>query len=115
MAEPKAPSAADLALLDPDGSFVGRLKTDRDALAKLASGLWATPLAARRKQLTEIEALAHRLAGAAGTFGYPGVGAAALELEGCVTAASHGPQHRSTIDAGLAGLRAALEASVGTV
>jgi len=115
VAEPKAPDAADLALLDPDGSFVRRLRTDRDALLELSSGLWATPAVGRRARLAAIESLAHRLAGAAGTFGYPLVGAAALELEDRVTAGSDSPSDHPTIAESLDRLRAALERSVGTV
>jgi HPt (histidine-containing phosphotransfer) domain-containing protein len=74
------PSAADLARLDPDGSFGARLIEDRAELARLAGRI--DPRSdAGREALAELERLAHRLAGAAGTFGYPEIGEAALALE----------------------------------
>jgi HPt (histidine-containing phosphotransfer) domain-containing protein len=115
MDERKLPGAADLAVLDPDGSFVCRLRDDRDTLTRLAHGLWSSPKDARRARLAEIEELAHRLAGAAGTFGYERVGVAALELEDCVAAKASGTDHcedRSAIEAGLARLRLALDGSL---
>jgi HPt (histidine-containing phosphotransfer) domain-containing protein len=115
MDEGKLPDAAGLAVLDPDGSFVCRLRSDRDTLTSLAHGLWSTPENVRRARLAEIEELAHRLAGAAGTFGYERVGMAALELEDCVAAKASGADHcegRSAIDTGLAGLRRALDGSL---
>jgi HPt (histidine-containing phosphotransfer) domain-containing protein len=113
MAERKKPSLTDLAVLDPDGAFIRRLRDDRDALIGLAADLWSAPEHLRSARLTKIEALAHRLAGAAGTFGYSEVGAAALELESRIaTPRSDG---RSAIDAGLAGLQTALEALVRNV
>jgi HPt (histidine-containing phosphotransfer) domain-containing protein len=58
--------------------------------------------------MAKIEALAHRLAGAAGTFGYARVGAAALELESRLAAGQSG-EDRPAIEAALRGLRLALE------
>ena len=113
MREPPAPSAADLALLDPDGSFVLRLKDDREALTRLASGLWAAE--ARGERLARLEALAHRLAGAAGTFGYARVGDAALALENGIMSAGHGVdrgEDRSMIERDLAALQNALDISL---
>ena len=81
MAAEKDRARIDLALLDPDGTFPARLAGDRDALAGYADGLWALEAEALRERLREIATLAHRLAGAAGTFGYHGVGDAALALE----------------------------------
>jgi hypothetical protein len=81
MAAEKDRAPIDLALLDPDGTFPVRLAGDRDALAGYADGLWALEAEALRERLREIATLAHRLAGAAGTFGYHGVGDAALALE----------------------------------
>ncbi|HEY1385296.1 MAG TPA: Hpt domain-containing protein [Dongiaceae bacterium] len=114
MDERKVPGAADLAVLDPDGSFVCRLRHDRDALARLACGLWTTAEDARRARLAEIEELAHRLAGAAGTFGYERVGMAALELENDVATADR-LHDRSAIEASLARLRMTLENSLRKV
>jgi len=74
-------TAAELALLDPDGAFSSRLAADREILTKLARGLRTAVAEARKPPLAEIEALAHRLGGAAGTFGYAAVSAAAFELE----------------------------------
>jgi HPt (histidine-containing phosphotransfer) domain-containing protein len=71
----------DLALLDPDGTFPARLAGDSDALAGYARDLWSLEAEARQERLKQIATLAHRLAGAAGTFGYHGVSAAALALE----------------------------------
>jgi HPt (histidine-containing phosphotransfer) domain-containing protein len=111
--ERKKTGPADLAVLDPDGAFVRRLRDDRDALTELASGLWSAPEEVRAVRLARIEALAHRLAGAAGTFGYAEIGAAAADLEGSV--ATNGPERRSAIDAGLVNLKAALGASARNV
>jgi hypothetical protein len=69
MGKSRVPDPADLAILDPDGSFVCRLSVDWDRLARLGDGLWAAPEDKRRLRLAELEELAHRLAGAAGTFG----------------------------------------------
>jgi HPt (histidine-containing phosphotransfer) domain-containing protein len=68
MAEP-APSAADLALIDPDGHFRLRLLEDRRMLA------------GGDRNEADLAAVIHRLAGAAGTFGYGEVGAIALGLD----------------------------------
>ena len=114
MGEPNLLDAAELAVLDPDGSFVHRLRNDRDTLMGLAAGLWSVPLDIRSARLAKIEALAHRLAGAAGTFGHAGVSAAALGLENCV-AAEPGQVDRAAIEAGLVGLRMALDASLRNV
>jgi HPt (histidine-containing phosphotransfer) domain-containing protein len=114
MGEPTRPSAADLAVLDPDGSFVHRLRNDRDLLTRLATDLWAVSKSIRSERLAKIEELAHRLAGAAGTFGYAGVSAAALELESGV-AARLAQMDRAAVEASLVGLRAAIETSLRDV
>jgi chemotaxis protein histidine kinase CheA len=110
----KAPAAADLAVLDPDGSFICRLRGDWHTLASLEDGLWAMPEDTRRLRLAQIEELAHRLAGAAGTFGYERVGIAAFELESCMAAApgAKRPENKSAIEFGIVGLRTALESSL---
>ena len=65
------------ARLDPDGRFLQRLSDDRSALAaqrrKIADGDDAA--------LAAVQARSHRLAGAAGTFGYDRIGAAAAALD----------------------------------
>jgi HPt (histidine-containing phosphotransfer) domain-containing protein len=114
---PEGATAADLLLLDPDGTFPARLADDRDALARLARGLRAASPARRDRALAEIEALAHRLAGAAGTFGYGAVGDAALELEHGIATARRGSDRRegrATVDRCLAGLLGALDHALGT-
>ena len=86
MPEGRTISAAELALLDPDGAFWSRLAADRDVLTGLARGLWTAPAESRIRRLAEMEMLAHRLGGAAGTFGYMAISAAALELEAGIVA-----------------------------
>ena len=112
MPERKAIAASDLALLDPGGAFRSRLAEDRAAVAALARKLRQAAPAARPRRLAEIELLAHRLAGAAGTFGHPAVSAAALELEDRIArwrkpAGSHA--RRGPVERGLAILAAALD------
>lgn len=68
--QPK-PSADDLALLDPDGAFRERLLTDRDALIRLRMA----------GNVAAMEPMVHRLAGAAGTFGYAEIGELAIALD----------------------------------
>jgi HPt (histidine-containing phosphotransfer) domain-containing protein len=77
----KGGAAVDRALLDPEGIFPARLADDRAALADCASDLWTIGAKAREERLNRMTALAHRLAGAAGTFGYHTVSDAALALE----------------------------------
>jgi HPt (histidine-containing phosphotransfer) domain-containing protein len=80
------PDKAALALLDPDGGFPDRLRQDRTALKtlrrRLRSGEGET-----KALLAALETLAHRLAGAAGTFGYGAIGTAAMALEDCLAEA----------------------------
>jgi HPt (histidine-containing phosphotransfer) domain-containing protein len=68
----RQPTAEDLALLDPDGSFRLRLARDLEAL-----------VARDRENDTadEIATLVHRLAGAAETFGHTAVGRIAVALD----------------------------------
>ncbi len=63
---PPVPSTADLAILDPDGSFRTRLADDRHRLAGAGPD--------------ELKVI-HRLAGAAATFGYAELGALAIALD----------------------------------
>lgn len=108
------PSAADLALLDPDGSFALRLAEDRAALGRLAGALDGTvPAGETRDGLAAIELIAHRLAGAAGTFGHAAVSAAALDLEDHVIALRKGAGRPQAAALGFAGLLAALDRAVG--
>lgn len=109
----EAPRAADLALLDPDGSFALRLAEDRAALGSLARVLDGTAAAGEtRDGLAAIELIAHRLAGAAGTFGHAAVSAAALDLEAHVIAQRKGNGRPRAAALGLAGLLAALDRAV---
>jgi HPt (histidine-containing phosphotransfer) domain-containing protein len=113
---PEGPTEADLALLDPDGAFSARLADDCAALAELARGLRVASPVVRDRSLAEIEVLAHRLAGAAGTFGHNAVSAAALKLEHSIAAArqdSDPHENRAAVDRCLAGLRSALGHAVG--
>jgi HPt (histidine-containing phosphotransfer) domain-containing protein len=64
-----APSAADLALLDPDGLFRGRLAHDRRVLIR------------HRNDIAHVRVVIHQLAGAAGTFGYAELGDIAVALD----------------------------------
>lgn len=97
MRRPPRPTPADIALLDPDGSFRQRLLADRQALASLSDS----------GDLGELRRIVHGLAGAAGTFGYRELGEVAIELdermrdEGAVSAAE------------VARLLAALDQAVG--
>jgi HPt (histidine-containing phosphotransfer) domain-containing protein len=86
MPERRSITADELTLLDPDGTFSSRLAADRDVLTGLARGLGSAPTETRQRRLAEMEALAHRLGGAAGTFGYMAISAAALELEAGIVA-----------------------------
>ena len=81
MPEGRSTTAAERTLLDPDGTFSSRLAADRDVLSGLARGLGSAPTETRQRRLAEMEALVHRLGGAAGTFGYLAVSDAAFELE----------------------------------
>jgi len=85
-AVPPAPDKAALALLDPDGRFLDRLRQDRAALAELLRALRKDD-GEGKAILAALETLAHRLAGAAGTFGYGAIGDAAMELEDWLTEA----------------------------
>lgn len=106
---------ATLALLDPEGTFSARLAMDRRELARLERDLWALPVRDRETRLAALAALAHRLAGAAGTFGYARVGDRALELEACILASSASKLHdrRATVQESLARLAAALTVAGG--
>jgi hypothetical protein len=64
-----APSADDLALLDPDGLFRGRLVHDRRVLDR------------HRNDIAHVRVVIHQLAGAAGTFGYAELGDIAIALD----------------------------------
>ena len=112
MPEEKGMTAADLLLLDPDGAFPSRLKEDRDVLMALARGLWKASGEGQQRCLAEIEALAHRLGGAAGTFGYGAVSTAAFALQDGIAAgaeAADSAECRSAIEAGLASLLRTLD------
>jgi HPt (histidine-containing phosphotransfer) domain-containing protein len=70
MRDPR-PTADHLKILDPQGEFRDRLEADRAAIAQLSES----------GDLKNLEGLVHGLAGAAGTFGFSGVGEVALELD----------------------------------
>ena len=61
MPEESGLTAADLRLLDPDGSFPARLAEDRAVLAGLAHGLWQAAAEAQQRRLAKIDALARNL------------------------------------------------------
>lgn len=75
-------SPMDRALLDPDGVFPGRLIADRAVLLALATGL--QDAADYDERLRRMATLAHRLGGAAGTFGYHAISESALLLEDAI-------------------------------
>jgi len=94
LAQPGEPPAVNTtALLDIDGSFRRRLADDRATLAALERKLEQRGI----RVLAAVAVLAHRLAGAAGTFGHDGIGEAAALLEQraeTVIAASTGQRTR---------------------
>ena len=91
------PSAADLKLLDPDGSFRDRLEADRQALAELSDS----------GDIDDLKHIVHSLAGAAGTFGYSEVGDIALGIDDSFATG------RKVEAAAMARLLAALEQALG--
>lgn len=93
-----APGPADLAILDPDGRFRHRLDADRAAIVSLSDS----------HDLDQLRAIVHRLAGAAGTFGYGSVGDVAIALDDKLAAG------RAVTAADVARLLAALEQALGT-
>lgn len=86
------PERAALALLDPDGSFIERLRQDRATLMALLKEL-ADGGSAKQAPLERLQTLAHRLAGAAGTFGHGQIGEAAISLEDCLPDIAFFPVH----------------------
>jgi HPt (histidine-containing phosphotransfer) domain-containing protein len=70
------PTAEDLAVLDPDREFGDRLVSDRAEMSRLA---FAGDLGA-------VGRIVHRLAGAAGTFGYARIGDIAIEIDDRIAA-----------------------------
>lgn len=77
---PPHPSPEELALIDPDGTFRTRLRDDRGRIAA----------ALAERDLDALEVLAHRLAGAAGTFGFAEVSDRAIALEDMLLARREG-------------------------
>ncbi len=71
MVRQPAPSAADLRLLDPGGKFRERLAADHKAIGALSDS----------HDLSPLKPVVHRLAGAAGTFGFPALGEVAIEID----------------------------------
>ena len=92
MARP-GPTAEELKLLDPDGSFRERLESDRMAIAELSDS----------GDLERLHPIVHRLAGAAGTFGFAEIGDIAIELD------DRFAEGEPVESAGIARLLAALE------
>jgi HPt (histidine-containing phosphotransfer) domain-containing protein len=90
-----SPTAAELQLLDPDGTFRQRLADDRKRLAL--------------PDPTEHKITIHRLAGAAATFGYAEVGDIAVALDDLI--ADGHPIPPDTLTALLAALDSVLEKS----
>ena len=70
MARP-SPSVADLKLLDPDGRFRARLIADHKTIGALSDS----------HDLAGLAPIVHRLAGAAGTFGFAALGEVAIALD----------------------------------
>lgn len=95
-----APSKAELTLLDPDGSFRLRLADDRTRLIKLAV---PNPT---EDQRAELHRLVHRLAGAAGTFGFAEIGALAITLDDALADGKGQGDAKPMIDALIAALAA---------
>jgi HPt (histidine-containing phosphotransfer) domain-containing protein len=91
------PSEADLKLLDPDGAFRTRLEDDRQTIAQLSD----------TGDLDELKRIVHGLAGAAGTFGYGGLGDIAIELDDAFVAG------KTVAPADIARLLASLEQALG--
>ncbi|MFN4089270.1 MAG: Hpt domain-containing protein [Alphaproteobacteria bacterium] len=81
--------------------FTARVTADRAMLACLHP-----PFDPATRDL--VRAVAHRLAGSAGTFGYPGAGAAALRLEDACESGDDGEIGR-TLDDTLAALAAIVQ------
>jgi len=92
-----APSAADLALLDPEGLFRGRLAHDRRVLER------------HRNDIAHVRVIIHQLAGAAGTFGYAELGDVAVALDDRL--AEGLPVGADDLDALIAALDEALDSS----
>ncbi len=92
---PHAPAFESLARLDPDGSFRQRLIDDHRALTALGRRIHQRG----DRVLVSLAKLAHRLAGAAGTFGYERIGdaAASLEHHAETTLAATGPSRRKLL------------------
>ena len=79
------PEGGDAAILDPTGSFRQRLVDDRLVIAGLVENLWSAP--DRTGRIAQLEVVVHRLAGAAGTFGFAAISEAAIAMEDGLIAA----------------------------
>jgi len=111
------PTAEELRLLDPEGGFLARLVADRRRLAGLTHRLWRVSPQLRQDRLREIESLAHRLAGAAGTFGFVATGDAALALEELLIEQRQGliGSEQAAVSARLATLADALDQAIAAL
>jgi chemotaxis protein histidine kinase CheA len=112
---PKA-DAERLAVLDPDGIFPARLAADRAALLGYYRHVWELEPEAREAQLKLIATLAHRLGGAAGTFGFGAVSDAALALEMRIVdcESNETPAQHAAIRQGIDALFSALDEACAT-
>jgi HPt (histidine-containing phosphotransfer) domain-containing protein len=81
MAPAERPASANAALPDPVQAFRERASRDRDRTGRLMAALTDPSRARLAQPLAELEALAHGLAGAGGTFGFPALSETAARVE----------------------------------
>jgi HPt (histidine-containing phosphotransfer) domain-containing protein len=91
------PGPEEIAALDPEGHFIRRLQADHLAIMRLLE----------TGAVVKAGPIVHRLAGAAGTFGFEEVGTIALTLDEAVASGALLPVE------GLVRLAGALERAVG--
>ena len=94
------------ALAAAAGSFARRLHADAAALAGFREALERG--AGSAAWLEELLSLVHKLAGAAGVFGYPAVSLSASALEEIIVKSLSGRSVAGRVDAGLDGLLACM-------
>ena len=105
------PDLALLALLDPEGKFRHRLREDCQRVAVLRRALSLGSEAEQSARL-ELERVAHRLAGAAGTFGFAEVSTIALEVEDILVAGRSSPFELMALNGAAGRLERALAAAI---
>jgi HPt (histidine-containing phosphotransfer) domain-containing protein len=88
--------------LDADGTFRARMATDRMRIAELWDAAEGGAAADADPALAQVERLAHRLAGAGGTFGYAALSEAAFAAEDRVAALRREPSPAARADAAAA-------------